>query len=68
MAIKNMANDYGINLHKVEFIDLLPHDQIQAFSAGELDAIACLEPAFNADAKRRNTRTRCALRSNSPAR
>ncbi len=44
MAIKNMANDYGINLHKVEFIDLLPHDQIQAFSAGELDAIACWEP------------------------
>ena len=44
MAIRNMANDYGIDLHNVEFVDLLPHDQMTGFSAGTLDAIACWEP------------------------
>ena len=44
MAFRNMANDYGIDLRKVEFVDLLPHDQMAAFSEGTLDAIACWEP------------------------
>lgn len=44
MAVRNMAYDYDIDLSKVEFVDLLPHDQIAAFAEGTLDAIACWEP------------------------
>ncbi len=44
MAISNMAHDYNIDLGKVEFVDLLPHDQITAFGEGTLEAIACWEP------------------------
>jgi len=44
IAISNMARDLGINLRKVEFVDLLPHQQMQAFLDGEVDAIASWEP------------------------
>jgi len=44
VAVNNMARDYGIDLAKVEFVDLMPHDQITAFEEGLLDAMACWEP------------------------
>jgi CheY-like chemotaxis protein len=44
MAVNNMAHDYDINLDKIEFVDLLPHNQLAAFENGTLDAIACWEP------------------------
>jgi NitT/TauT family transport system substrate-binding protein len=44
LAITNMARDYNLDLATVEFIDLLPHDQIAAFEKRTLDVIACWEP------------------------
>lgn len=44
MAITNMAKDCHIDLKKVEFVDLLPHEQIAAFELSQIDAIACWEP------------------------
>ena len=44
MALSNMAHDCNVDLAQVEFVDLLPHDQIAAFREGKLDAIACWEP------------------------
>ncbi len=44
IAVRNMARDYSLDLEKVEFVDLLPHDQIAVFEEGKLDAIACWEP------------------------
>ena len=44
VAIEKMARDYGVDLQKIEFVDLLPHDQLAAFLNGELDAMACWEP------------------------
>jgi len=44
IAVKNMANDCNVDLDTVRFIHLLPNDQLTAFEAGDLDAIACWEP------------------------
>ncbi len=44
MALSNMAHDYDIDLEKIEFVALLPHNQLTAFKNGTLDAIACWEP------------------------
>lgn len=44
IAIKNMAKDCNVNLDAVEFVNLLPHDQLAAFGDGKLSAIACWEP------------------------
>jgi ABC-type nitrate/sulfonate/bicarbonate transport system substrate-binding protein len=44
IAMKNMAKDCNVDLHKVEFVNLLPHDQLAAFGDGKLEAIACWEP------------------------
>jgi ABC-type nitrate/sulfonate/bicarbonate transport system substrate-binding protein/CheY-like chemotaxis protein len=44
MAVKKMAQDCNVDLSKVQFIDLLPRDQLTAFESGRLDAIACWEP------------------------
>jgi NitT/TauT family transport system substrate-binding protein len=44
IAIRNMACDYDIDLKKIEFVDLLPHSQVEAFGEGTLDVIACWEP------------------------
>lgn len=44
IAITNMARDYDIDLGKVEFVDLSPNAQIEAFREGTLDVIACWEP------------------------
>lgn len=44
IALKNMATDCNVDLDKVEFVNLLPHDQLAAFGDEKLDAIACWEP------------------------
>jgi len=44
LAIDKMARDYGVDLQKVEFVDLLPHDLLPAFLQHEIDALACWEP------------------------
>lgn len=44
LAIDKMARDFDVDLRQVEFVHLLPHDQLAAFRAGEIDAMACWEP------------------------
>lgn len=44
IAIKNMAKDCNVNLDNVEFVNLMPHDQLAAFGDEKIDAIACWEP------------------------
>jgi ABC-type nitrate/sulfonate/bicarbonate transport system substrate-binding protein len=44
IAITNMAKDCNIDIEKIYFINLLPHDQLTAFEDEKLDAIACWEP------------------------
>ena len=44
IAVKNMARDCDVDLNKVQFAHLLPHEQLKAFQEGELDAMACWEP------------------------
>jgi len=44
IAIMNMAKDCNIDPDKIYFINLLPHDQIDALKDGRLDGIACWEP------------------------
>lgn len=44
VAIQNMAKDFGIDLAKVQFVNLLPSQQLDAFQKGEIDAMACWEP------------------------
>lgn len=44
IALQNMAKDYRIDLSAIEFVNLLPQQQLQAFKQQEVDAIACWEP------------------------
>ena len=44
VAIQNMAKDFGIDLPKIQFVNLLPRQQLDAFQTGEIDAMACWEP------------------------
>ncbi|PIE31517.1 hypothetical protein CSA56_18100 [candidate division KSB3 bacterium] len=44
VALQNMAKDYGIELAAIEFINLLPQQQIEAFQRHEIDAVASWEP------------------------
>jgi NitT/TauT family transport system substrate-binding protein len=44
IALRNMAKDCNVDLTRVNFANLLPHDQLAAFGDGKLDAIACWEP------------------------
>jgi NitT/TauT family transport system substrate-binding protein len=44
MAVRKMAQDCNVDLNRVHFVDLLPHDQLTAFESGKLDAMACWEP------------------------
>ncbi len=44
IALKNMAKDCHVDLDRVTFENLLPQPQLEAFKAGEIDAIACWEP------------------------
>jgi ABC-type nitrate/sulfonate/bicarbonate transport system substrate-binding protein/CheY-like chemotaxis protein len=44
LALKHMAQDYNLDLNKINFIDLLPHAQLEAFKSREIDVIASWEP------------------------
>lgn len=44
VAFQNMAKDYGIDLSHIEFVNLLPREQIEAFERREIDVIASWEP------------------------
>lgn len=44
IAVKNMAHDCNVDVDALQFMNLLPHDQLAAFEAEEIDAIACWEP------------------------
>ncbi|MBD3306513.1 response regulator [candidate division KSB3 bacterium] len=44
IALRNMAKDCNVDLDQVQFVNLLPHDQLTAFDEGRLDALACWEP------------------------
>lgn len=44
LAIDKMARDYGVDLQKIEFVDLLPNDLLSAFLRRQIDALACWEP------------------------
>ena len=44
LAVRNMANDCNVKLNNVQFVNLLPHDQLAAFETGEIDAMACWDP------------------------
>lgn len=44
VAMQNMAKDFGIDLSKTQFVNLLPRQQLKAFQKGDIDAMACWEP------------------------
>ena len=44
VAMQNMAKDFNIDLAQVEFVNLLPRQQFEAFQKGDIDAMACWEP------------------------
>ncbi|MDY0091160.1 MAG: ABC transporter substrate-binding protein [Candidatus Vecturithrix sp.] len=44
IAVQGMAKEFGIDLSTVEFVYLLPAQQLEAMEKGEVDAIACWEP------------------------
>ncbi len=44
VAFQNMAKDFGLDLSKVEFVNLLPREQLEAFERREIDVIASWEP------------------------
>jgi NitT/TauT family transport system substrate-binding protein len=44
IALKNMAKDCNVDLSQVEFVNLLPNDQLAAFGDEKIDVIACWEP------------------------
>ena len=44
LAIDKMARDYGVDMQKIEFVDLLPHDLLPAFFNHQINAIACWQP------------------------
>ncbi|GAK49743.1 nitrate/sulfonate/bicarbonate ABC transporter substrate-binding protein [Candidatus Moduliflexus flocculans] len=44
VAFQNMAKDYGLDLSQIEFVNLLPREQLEAFERHEIDVIASWEP------------------------
>ena len=44
IALRNMARDCHVDLNNVNFVHLLPHEQLAAFEERSLDAMACWEP------------------------
>ncbi len=44
VALQNMAKDYGIDLSGIEFVNLLPKQQLNAFQRKEIDGLAGWEP------------------------
>jgi NitT/TauT family transport system substrate-binding protein len=44
IAFRNMAKDLGVDLNKIQFINIAPADQLAALDKGDIDALACWEP------------------------
>ncbi len=44
IAIQAMAKEFGLDLAAVEFVHLLPAQQLEAIELGSIDAMACWEP------------------------
>ncbi|MDY0093322.1 MAG: response regulator [Candidatus Vecturithrix sp.] len=44
IMFRNMARDFSLELDSIEFFNAPPVKQLELFSAGELDAVACWEP------------------------
>ncbi len=44
LALRNMARACHVDLNTIHFVDLLPQEQLEAFKAGKLDAIASWDP------------------------
>lgn len=44
IALQSMAREFGVDLTRVTFVDLLPAQQLEALQRGEVDGIACWEP------------------------
>ncbi len=44
VAFQNMAKDFGLDLSQIEFANLLPREQLEAFERREIDVIASWEP------------------------
>jgi NitT/TauT family transport system substrate-binding protein len=44
IAFRKMAADLGVDLSKIQFVNIAPADQIAALEKGDIDAMACWEP------------------------
>ncbi|MCP4405361.1 MAG: ABC transporter substrate-binding protein [bacterium] len=44
IAIQGMAKEFGLDLNSVEFVHLMPPQQLEAMEKGDIEAIACWEP------------------------
>jgi NitT/TauT family transport system substrate-binding protein len=44
IAIRNMCDDLGVDINKIQFVNLQPADQLSAFTRGDVDVIASWEP------------------------
>lgn len=44
IAIQAMAKEFGLDIGKIQFVHLMPAQQLEAIERGEVDAIACWEP------------------------
>jgi HPt (histidine-containing phosphotransfer) domain-containing protein len=44
IAIQAMAKEFGLDVSTIDFIHLMPDQQLVAMESGDIDAIACWEP------------------------
>lgn len=44
IAIRNMAKDTGVDINKIQFVNLQASDQLAALEKGDIDAMAAWEP------------------------
>ncbi len=44
VALQNMSKDYGLDLAKINFVNLLPKQQLEEFQQRNIAAMACWEP------------------------
>jgi two-component system chemotaxis sensor kinase CheA len=44
IAIQAMAKEFGLDLSTLQFVHLMPAQQLEAMEKGEIDAMACWEP------------------------
>ncbi len=44
IAIQAMAKEFGLDLNSIDFVHLMPPQQLEALQKGEIEAMACWEP------------------------